>query len=193
MAQTLFGSNATPSLPLLDQNFTQLYEMRELISTPGYTAAAPKMSFGTTALTWGPASTASQQFSIMCKGGASSISLTATGATFAAPYGVFVAGTVGVYSAQPQAYLADGTYFVWGTPNEVMRLSAAGVLLLGRTAQSSGGKLEVAGNVVLQPSAGAPTLGVNGDMSFQLVSNTSLKMLVRGSDGVTRSTTLTLA
>ena len=68
-----------------------------------------------------------------------------------------------------------------------------GNLLVGRSAQQSGGKLEVSGNLVLQPSASAPPLGGNGDMSFQLVSNTSLKILVRGSDGVTRSTTLTLA
>lgn len=69
----------------------------------------------------------------------------------------------------------------------------AGDFLIGRTAKVSGGKLEVAGNVVCQPSTAAPALGANGDMSFQLVSDTSLKILVRGSDGVTRSTTLTLA
>lgn len=74
-----------------------------------------------------------------------------------------------------------------------MRLDANGNTLIGRSDQSSGGKLEVGGNVVLQPAAAAPALGTNGDMSFQLVSDTSLKILVRGSDGVTRSTTLTLA
>ena len=68
-----------------------------------------------------------------------------------------------------------------------------GNLLVNRSAQASGGKVEIAGNLVLQPSGGAPTLGVNGDMSFQLLSNTSLKILVSGSDGVTRSATLTLA
>lgn len=68
-----------------------------------------------------------------------------------------------------------------------------GNLLIARAAQSSGGKLEVGGNIVANLPAGAPTLGTNGDMSFQLVSNTSLKILVRGSDGVTRSATLALA
>jgi hypothetical protein len=43
MTQTTFASNATPSLPLLDQNFAQLYELRELISTPGYAAATQKI------------------------------------------------------------------------------------------------------------------------------------------------------
>lgn len=69
----------------------------------------------------------------------------------------------------------------------------AGDFLIGRASKVSGGKLEVAGNLVCQPSTAAPTLGANGDMTFQLLSDTSLKILVRGSDGVTRSTTLTLA
>lgn len=99
--------------------------------------------------------------------------------------------------------LVNGGGFQWqiapfaaagSTPSftQAMTLDASGNLLVGKTAQSSGGKLEVAGNVVCQPSAAAPTLAVNGEMSFQLVSNTSLKILVRGSDGVTRSATLTL-
>lgn len=79
-----------------------------------------------------------------------------------------------------------------GTFAEYARIDSSGNLLVGKTAQSSGGKLEVAGNVVCRPSTAAPTLAVNGEMSFQLVSDTSLKILVRGSDGITRSTTLTL-
>ena len=42
MTQTAFASNAAPTLPLLDQNFTQLYDLRELISSPSYAAATPK-------------------------------------------------------------------------------------------------------------------------------------------------------
>lgn len=74
-----------------------------------------------------------------------------------------------------------------------MLLDVNGNLVLGRGGQQSGGKLEVSGNVVLQPAGAAPTLANNGDMSFQLVSSTQLKILVRGSDGITRSATLTLA
>jgi hypothetical protein len=44
MTQTVFASNATPSLSLLDQNFAQLYELRELFSTPGYAAATPRVT-----------------------------------------------------------------------------------------------------------------------------------------------------
>jgi hypothetical protein len=41
MTQTAFASNASPSLVLLDQNFTQLYDLREVVSTPGYAASTP--------------------------------------------------------------------------------------------------------------------------------------------------------
>ena len=49
------------------------------------------------------------------------------------------------------------------------------------------------GNLIQQVTGTAPTLGINSTMTFELTSNTSLKIKVRGTDGVTRSTTLTLA
>ena len=45
---------------------------------------------------------------------------------------------------------------------------------------------------ILTPSASA-TPADNGSLVFQLTSNTSLAIKVRGSDGVVRSATLTLA
>lgn len=39
----------------------------------------------------------------------------------------------------------------------------------------------------------APSLSTNSTMSFELTSNTSLKVVVRGTDGVTRSVSLTLS
>jgi hypothetical protein len=41
--------------------------------------------------------------------------------------------------------------------------------------------------------ATAPSLTVNGTMTFERTSNTSLKISVRGTDGTTRSVSLTLA
>lgn len=76
---------------------------------------------------------------------------------------------------------------------ERVRVQTSGNVLIGRSSQQSGGRLEVAGNIVANIPSTAPTLGTNSDMSFQLVSNTQLRILVRGSDGVTRSATLTLA
>jgi hypothetical protein len=46
--------------------------------------------------------------------------------------------------------------------------------------------------VVLEPQASAAPQEV-GDMVFQLTSNTSLTIKVKGSDGVVRSASLTLA
>jgi hypothetical protein len=46
--------------------------------------------------------------------------------------------------------------------------------------------------VTLQPQASVTPNGA-GDMVFQLTSNTSLVVKVKGSDGVVRSATLTLA
>lgn len=48
-------------------------------------------------------------------------------------------------------------------------------------------------NFVTKLSGTAPTLPVNGTMTFELTNDTSLKVFVRGSDGVTRSATLALA
>lgn len=53
--------------------------------------------------------------------------------------------------------------------------------------------LDTAGNTIAKLNGTAPTLTTNSTMSFELTSNTSLKIVVRGSDGTTRSTTLTLA
>lgn len=92
-----------------------------------------------------------------------------------------------------EAYSATAAHVFVTNSAERVRFDPTGNVLVGRSAQSSGGKLEVSGNIVANIPSVAPTLGTNSDMSFQLVSNTQLKILVRGSDGVTRSNILTLA
>jgi len=54
-------------------------------------------------------------------------------------------------------------------------------------------RLDPSGNLIAKVNAAAPSLSTNSTMSFELTSNTSLKIVVRGSDGVTRSVSLTLA
>lgn len=49
------------------------------------------------------------------------------------------------------------------------------------------------GDIITKITGTAPALSNNSTMSFELTSNTSLKIVVRGTDGVTRSATLTLA
>jgi hypothetical protein len=53
--------------------------------------------------------------------------------------------------------------------------------------------LDGSGNLITTVNSTAPTLSANSTMSFELTSNTSLKIVVRGTDGVTRSVSLTLA
>lgn len=55
------------------------------------------------------------------------------------------------------------------------------------------GRFTAAGDFITNVNGTAPTLGTNSTMSFELTSNTSLKIVVRGTDGVTRSATLTLS
>jgi len=61
-----------------------------------------------------------------------------------------------------------------GTPTERMRIDSSG-------------------NVIQSVPATAPTLATNGQMVFNLTSNTNLRVSVRGSDGVTRTADITLA
>lgn len=51
------------------------------------------------------------------------------------------------------------------------------------------GRLQVA----LSAQTGAPALATVGDIGLERVSNTQLRISMRGSDGVTRSVVLTLA
>jgi hypothetical protein len=68
----------------------------------------------------------------------------------------------------------------------VIKTSNAGTLAIAATYDENG-------NLIQKVNGTAPSLAVNSTMSFELTSNTSLKIFVRGSDGTTRSTTLTLA
>ena len=54
-------------------------------------------------------------------------------------------------------------------------------------------RFDASGNFITNVNAAAPALGTNSTMSFELTSNTSLKIVVRGTDGTTRSASLTLA
>jgi hypothetical protein len=54
-------------------------------------------------------------------------------------------------------------------------------------------QVNITGNLVAQLNASAPSLAANSSMSFQLVNNTTLAIIVRGTDGVTRSGNITLS
>ena len=54
-------------------------------------------------------------------------------------------------------------------------------------------QVDITGNLVATLSATAPSLTDNSTISLQLVNNTTLAFIVRGTDGVTRSATVTLS
>jgi hypothetical protein len=60
-------------------------------------------------------------------------------------------------------------------------------------ASPTASQINITGNLVATVNSTAPALSINQTMSFQLVSNTQLNILVRGSDGTTRSVALTLS
>jgi hypothetical protein len=55
------------------------------------------------------------------------------------------------------------------------------------------GKVSFSNAVVASPGATAPTLSLNGQVTFELTNNTTLTFKARGSDGNTRSGTVTLS
>jgi len=77
--------------------------------------------------------------------------------------------------------------------------SATGGLLVFQTAQEGTGTLttrktiDSSGNIIGSVNASAPSLTGNSTMVFSLPSDTQLRVSVRGSDGTTRTTTLTLS
>lgn len=85
----------------------------------------------------------------------------------------------------PMVYASDGT-------NMGLISSLSGNMAFF-TQGTERARIDSAGNFIHQVNSTAPTLSTNGTMSFELTSNTSLKVVVRGSDGVTRSATLTLS
>lgn len=111
------------------------------------------------------------------------------GATLVARLGVnaYYNGTNWVRRATGEAtqYLQNAGSHVWFsnasgaaastfTPTEVMRLDSAG-------------------NLIAQAPTTPPALAANGQMTFNLTSNTNLRVSVRGTDGVTRVANITLA
>lgn len=203
MTQIIFGPDTTPALGDLDSNFGETYGVANYFKTPVYTGASWKISV-TAGGSVGFGKDPTQNVDIALSRGYI--------ATEEASYGIAWRRQANNGYAAVDLYGAEsntGTWIVgrapgnnadfnWSTGDLVaqtlrMALDVNGNLLLNRSSQQSGGRLEVSGNFVCQPAGSAPTLANNGDMSFQLVSSTSLKILVRGSDGVTRSATLTLA
>ena len=184
MAQITLGGLTTLNLSTqLDPMFSDLFKIREQVMQSGY---SPSKAYGTTTINFNPGSAHGTDSLIVYYSDATVVSLLSG-----------ISNGPGIQarwdSATANRYLAFGLYDNSSVWVETARFQN-GQFLIGRTSPSSSTSLmEIAGNTVIAIPTVAPTLGINGDMSFQLLSNTQLKIVVRGNDGVTRSSTLTLA
>lgn len=80
-----------------------------------------------------------------------------------------------------------GTGDVGGALNFSTRPAGVGASLTQRM------RIDNAGNLIQSAPTTPPTLATNGQMVFNLTSDTNLRVSVRGSDGVTRTANITLA
>jgi hypothetical protein len=80
--------------------------------------------------------------------------------------------------------------FTGSTPTEKMRVNQSGNVGINETIPDY--KLDVNGTFGFTPGASVTPVD-NGDVVFELTNNTTLTVKAKGSDGVVRSATLTLA
>jgi hypothetical protein len=64
--------------------------------------------------------------------------------------------------------------------------------MIFRTNETERARIDSSGNLIQSAPTTPPSLATNGQMVFNLTSNTNLRVSVRGSDGVTRVANLTL-
>jgi hypothetical protein len=79
------------------------------------------------------------------------------------------------------------------TNTGLQNLTVEGFNLRFNTNNGNAVIIDSLGNTVSNVNSAVPALGTNNRMVFNLTSNTNLRISVRGSDGVTRTTNLTLA
>jgi hypothetical protein len=77
--------------------------------------------------------------------------------------------------------------------NYIDASNAAGFLVLRTGSSTERLRINAAGDLIANVNTSAPSLTTNRTMTFELTSDTSLKIVVRGSDGNTRSASLVLA
>lgn len=80
-----------------------------------------------------------------------------------------------------------------GGVNALNIINGLAAPLVFATNGAEAGRFTATRDFVTNINASAPALTTNSTLSFELTSNTSLKIVVRGSDGTTRSVSLTLS
>ena len=92
--------------------------------------------------------------------------------------------TVGTQGADPFAIKTNNI--------ERARVSSGGNYLIGTTTDNGVDKLQVNGSIQFKPAT-VSTPTNNGDLTVEATSNTEVKIKLKGTDGVVRSVSLTLA
>jgi hypothetical protein len=92
-------------------------------------------------------------------------------------------GTASLTSVASPSVTNAGTLALSATGANAITASTNGVV---RTT------IDASGNLIQSAPATPPTLTTNGQMVFNLTSNTNLRVSVRGSDGVTRTANIIL-
>lgn len=110
MAQTTFDGNLTPSEALLDQNFTQLYNLRELVSSPSYTAATPKFTIDGS-FNWMSVGGGAVGYGVGSGGSVTQLTSKSTGVTINKPSGIITTNG---------AALAGGATVAFAVTNSVV-------------------------------------------------------------------------
>jgi hypothetical protein len=80
-----------------------------------------------------------------------------------------------------------------GTTLGHVRLGSSSGAMLLYAGNNERARIDSSGNLIQSAPTTTPTLATNGQMVFNLTSNTNLRVSVRGSDGVTRTANITLA
>jgi hypothetical protein len=71
--------------------------------------------------------------------------------------------------------------------------SAGNIIFRSSSSTVERARIDSSGNLIQSAPTTPPSLATNGQMVFNLTSNTNLRVSVRGSDGVTRTANITLA
>jgi hypothetical protein len=77
--------------------------------------------------------------------------------------------------------------------NAIISSSGGGAPLRFGIGGTESARIDSSGNLIQTAPTTPPSLATNGQMVFNLTSNTNLRVSVRGSDGVTRTANITLA
>lgn len=115
------------------------------------------------------------------------LNASSTQVDYASLGGLIMSATAGSHTGAMTFYTVNA-----GVNDERMRITGQGNILIATNLDDNVNKLQVNGGIVFKPMASAAP-AQNGELTFEATSNTTVKVKLKGSDGVVRAVTLTLA